>query len=213
MEVPLRVDFGGGWLDVPKYSIEGAYIVNCAITPMVSLNDWIYNIGSGLGGSGAHAILQGKNPIKSELALGVGWQDPAVILETGLCVWRSGIKPVLELKVNPDFLHNKIALMWTGTDHNTPSLADRARPYDMIKHAGDFGYRAALEKNVDLLAESVYTSYMVQLEEGMEELPDYGEKAKKYCGGGFGGYALYIFDNTMGLPHLFNIIQPYMKDV
>ena len=53
-QVPLRVDFAGGWLDVPKYSIPGAYIVNCAITPKVSLLDWPYKQNSGLGGSGAY---------------------------------------------------------------------------------------------------------------------------------------------------------------
>jgi len=55
--------------------------------------------GAGLGGSAAHALLNGKDPVQSELDLGVGWQDPAVIRETGLCVWRSGSKPVLDFKV------------------------------------------------------------------------------------------------------------------
>ncbi|WP_221175256.1 adenylyltransferase/cytidyltransferase family protein [Akkermansia muciniphila] len=31
--VPLRVDFAGGWLDVPRYARKGSYVVNCAITP------------------------------------------------------------------------------------------------------------------------------------------------------------------------------------
>ena len=88
--VPLRVDFAGGWLDVPRYARKGSYVVNCAITPMVSLCEWPYEKRSGLGGSGAWAMLEGRDPVASELALGVGWQDPAVIAETGLCVWRSG---------------------------------------------------------------------------------------------------------------------------
>jgi len=29
-----------GWLDVPKHARQGAYIVNCAISPEVSHNDW-----------------------------------------------------------------------------------------------------------------------------------------------------------------------------
>jgi hypothetical protein len=37
--------------------------------------------------------------VQSELDLGVGWQDPAVIRETGLCVWHSGPAPVLDFKV------------------------------------------------------------------------------------------------------------------
>src|SRR6185295_7341183 len=89
-EAPLRVDFAGGWLDVPRFARAGAYVVNCAISPTVSLRDWPYERNAGLGGSGAWALLNGKDGVGSELDLGVGWQDPAVISETGLCVWRSG---------------------------------------------------------------------------------------------------------------------------
>ena len=56
--VPLRVDFAGGWLDVPRYARKGSYVVNCAITPMVSLCEWPYEKRSGLGGSGAPAVLR-----------------------------------------------------------------------------------------------------------------------------------------------------------
>lgn len=78
-QCPLRVDFGGGWLDVPKHARQGAYIVNCAISPLVSLGEpgskeWPYHIGAGLGGSAAHALLSGKDSVQSELDLGVGWQ-------------------------------------------------------------------------------------------------------------------------------------------
>ena len=40
--VPLRVDFAGGWLDVPTNARAGEYIVNCAISPTVSLREWEY---------------------------------------------------------------------------------------------------------------------------------------------------------------------------
>jgi len=44
VELPLRVDFAGGWLDVPKMSRKGAFIVNCTITPKVGnmkkVADW-----------------------------------------------------------------------------------------------------------------------------------------------------------------------------
>jgi len=36
-EAPLRVDFAGGWLDVPRFAREGEFVVNCAISPLVSL--------------------------------------------------------------------------------------------------------------------------------------------------------------------------------
>jgi galactokinase/mevalonate kinase-like predicted kinase len=207
-EVPLRVDFGGGWLDVPKFKIEGAFIVNCAITPKVSLENWPYNKGAGLGGSGAWAILNGKESIKSELDLGVGWQDPAVILETGLCVWRSGDKPVLEMKMNPDFLQGKMALYWTGETHNTPNNTDNARNYDLIKEAGLRAYQAVKEKSLAVLAMAIDLSYKAQLDEGMKGLPNKGELAKKYCGGGWGGYALYLFEKR---PNDLLNIEPYIK--
>src|SRR4051812_32152139 len=101
---PLRVDFGGGWLDVPRLAREGAFIVNCAISPTVSLREWPYERNAGLGGWGVGALLNGRDGIGSELDLGVGWQDPAVIAETGLCAWRSGKRPALEIKTSGDFL-------------------------------------------------------------------------------------------------------------
>ena len=51
-------------------------------------------------------------------------QDPAVINETGLCVWRSGSKPVLDFKRNGDMLSGLMALLWTGQPHDTPAGID-----------------------------------------------------------------------------------------
>ena len=50
-EAPLRVDFAGGWLDVPRFARQGSFIVNCAISPLVSLKEWSYQKRSGLGGA------------------------------------------------------------------------------------------------------------------------------------------------------------------
>lgn len=194
---PLRVDFGGGWLDVPRYARQGAFIVNCAISPMVSLTNWNYEQKSGLGGSGAWALLNGNDGIESELALGVGWQDPAVIRETGLCVWRSGDKPVLHFKRNGDFLRGHMALHYTDIPHNTPANADNQRDYDLIEQAGLLAKQAAFEASLPKLGEAVQSSYEVQMKEGMQELPDApGCIGRKYAGGGWGGYALYLFENT-----------------
>ena len=206
-EVHVRVDFAGGWLDVPKFSRKGAYIVNCTIRSPVSLQKWQYKKGSGLGGSAAYAILSGYNSVKSELNLGVGWQDPAVILETGLCVWRSGKKPVLEVKSNPDFLEGKMALIWTGQDHNTPLNVDQSRDYDKIELAGAIAREAVLEKDLKKLSRAVNLSYKIQIEENMKTLSKFNELAKKYCGGGHGGYALYIFkDQTKVLKYSTQLI-------
>jgi cytidyltransferase-like protein len=64
---PLRVDFAGGWLDVPENAIPGEYVVNCSISPTVSLKEWLYRQGAGLGGSGGWGVLNGWDPVASEL--------------------------------------------------------------------------------------------------------------------------------------------------
>lgn len=73
-ELPLRVDFAGGWLDVPKFAVPGAFVVNLAIEPRVSLASWPYERNAGLGGSAAWAMLNGRDGVGAELDLGVGWQ-------------------------------------------------------------------------------------------------------------------------------------------
>jgi len=193
-ESPLRVDFAGGWLDVPKYAREGEFVVNCAISPMVSLRDWNYKKKSGLGGSGAWALLNGENGVKEELALGVGWQDPAVIHETGLCVWKSGNLPELDFKRNGEMLRGKMAIYWTGVEHDTPQNCNLDRDYEKISQASLVAREAVLTRNIALLGVAVNLSYEVQKLEGMKELPVIsGAIAKKYSGGGHGGYALYLF--------------------
>jgi len=191
---PLRVDFAGGWLDVPRYARRGAFIVNCAISPLVSLNDWSYEKKSGLGGSGAWALLNGNDGVESELALGVGWQDPAVIRETGLCVWRSGERPVLDFKRNGDFLDGHMALYYTDIPHDTPANANNDRDYDLIEAAGRLAREAVHQSSLTGLGEAICLSYEAQEREGMRELPEAkGSIGRKYAGGGWGGYAVYLF--------------------
>ena len=215
-EVPLRVDFAGGWLDVPKHAVIGSYIVNCAISPLVSLNDWKYKIGGGLGGSAAYAILSGKNGVQSEINMGVGWQDPAVINETGLCVWYSGPKPVLEVKYNPDWLNGRLALLSTEKTHDTPSYTNNKRNYALIYKASIMAREACEKKSLLLLSDAINQSYKAQIDEGMDPLPKFG-LARKYCGGGFGGYAVYLFMDQSSRDEFVKTtpnslkIEPYMK--
>jgi cytidyltransferase-like protein len=195
-EAPLRIDFAGGWLDVPRFSREGEYIVNCAISPLVSLREWPYEKQSGLGGSGAWALLNGRDGFESEIDLGVGWQDPAVIRETGLCVWRSGTAPILDFKRNGDFLEGRLAIFWTNCDHDTPGIANNERDYDGIARSARVAREGVLNADIKLLAEGVGIYHAVQLEEGMKPLPEIpGAIARKYCGGGHGGYAFYLFED------------------
>ena len=207
-EVPLRVDFGGGWLDVPRHARDGGFIVNCAISPCVSLNHWPYEKKAGLGGSGAWALLNGRDPVQAELDLGVGWQDPAVIRETGVCVWKSGKSPRLDFKRDGSFLAGRMGLLWTGAQHDTPGAADLARNYDLIEKAGAKAREAVLAESLEILVDAVTISYEAQRGEGMEELPIVeGSVAWKYCGGGHGGYALYLFPSCEALSAAPDIIQ------
>ncbi len=209
LELPLRVDFAGGWLDVPKLARQGGYIVNCAISPKVSLHDWPFEIGGGLGGSAAYALLMGRNGVQSELDLGVGWQDPAVIKETGLCVWQSGEKPVLDFKTSGEFLKGKMAIFWTGKNHVTYEKTDLDRDFDAIYQAGRMAREAVLpgRENLKGLADAVNLTLDMQYREGMEVLPEHGELAKKYCGGGWGGYAVYIFESAVARDEFFKLPQ------
>ena len=192
---PLRVDFAGGWLDVPQNAIPGEYIVNCSISPTVSLKEWLYRQGAGLGGSGAWSVLNGWDPVSSELGLGVGWQDPAVIAETGACVWKSGEKPVLDFKNTGEFLCGRMAVYDTKVKHYTPGYAGYERPFTRIAKAARIARLGVLQQDVTVLAVAVQMSYQLQLEEGMLPLPEIGgQMARKYCGGGHGGYAVYLYE-------------------
>lgn len=211
-QVPLRIDMAGGWLDVPRLARRGAFIVNCAISPLVSLREWIYAKQSGLGGSSAWALLNGENGVNWELDLGVGWQDPAVIQETGICVWRSGPQPELEMKTNGDLLRGRVALYFTGSCHDTPSMVNRVRDYDMIEEAGRLAAGAVREQNFSDLAKAVNLSYQAQILEGMARLPVCdGACAQKYCGGGHGGYAMYLFDELYNRNETMIAVEPYIR--
>jgi len=218
-EVPIRVDFAGAWLDVPELSKTSGYIVNCTVTPGVSLGNWQYRIGSGIGGSAAYSILQGKNGVRAEMEEnGAGWQDPACILETGICVWRSGSFPVLDFKCNPGWLTGKMALLWTGKTHITSQVKVLNRDYDIIVEASQMAREAVKPDACDLglLGRAIEKYYEVQLDEGMEELPCFNELARKYLGSGWGGYALYVFNTTEERDEFLKNpdalrIEPYIK--
>ena len=148
-----------------------------------------------MGGSGGWRVLNGWDPVASELGLGVGWQDPAVIAETGACVWKSGHKPVLDFKNTGSFLRGRMAVYDTRIKHNTPGLAGLTRDFTKIAKAARIARLGVQEQDVTVLAVAVQMSYQLQLEEGQAPLPDIGgQLAHKYCGGGHGGYALYLYE-------------------
>jgi hypothetical protein len=73
-----------------------------------------------------------------------------------------------------------------------------------------------LAGDVEKLAEGVAAYHEVQLAEGMQPLPEFpGTLAQKYCGGGHGGYALYLFatgadrDRVLAQQSSMRAVEPY----
>jgi mevalonate kinase len=149
--------------------------------------------GSGLGTSAAWHALHDRDAIEEELESGAGWQDPVIIHETGLCCWASGPRPALIVKDGGDWLAGKLALYWTGQSHKTCEIVDRQRDYNQIANASVLGFKAVDRACIHTLAAAIDASYEAQLGEGMEPLPAFG-LAAKYCGAGWGGYAVYLFE-------------------
>lgn len=222
-QVPLRVDFAGSWLDVPRYAIPGAFVVNCAISPLVHVavdelrqsNGNLIFQGAGIGGSAAWRILNGEDVDALEAAQGCGWQDQAVIRETGLCVWASGPEPVLLRRDSGDWLRGKLALLWTGKSHDSGRIATFPRDLKAIERASVYAARAVQYKDTGMLMFAIMDSYGQQLQEGMDQLPEFG-LAHKYCGAGWGGYAVYLFEDEAKrdaavLSRGLMAVEPYCK--
>jgi hypothetical protein len=102
---------------------------------------------------------------------------------------------VLDFKHNGDFLTGRMAIYWTGTSHDTPGVADHPRDYERIAQSARIARDGVLHADIHKLSEGISLYHATQLEEGMEPLTEIeGAIARKYCGGGYGGYALYLFE-------------------
>jgi len=106
-------------------------------------------------------------------------------------------------------------------------VADQRRDYAAIARAGALAREGVWRQDLGQLAEGVRASYAAQTAEGMaplagdpaaggsDALADCRPSAWKYCGGGHGGYALYLFPDAAGrdaackLPG-FRPIEPYL---
>ena len=88
-----------------------------------------------------------------------------------------------------------MAVYDTRIKHDTPGLAGLKRNFEKIAKAGRVARLGVQEKDINVLAVGVQLSYQLQLDEGMDPLPEVGDcLAHKYCGGGHGGYALYLYE-------------------
>lgn len=144
-------------------------------------------------------------------------------MESGLCVWRSGPEPILERKINPDFLTGLMALQWTGQPHDTDILKSKQRDYKLIESAGLAAAQATLmnlpDDRLQELSRAIHLSHMAQQDEGMPRI-QYGKAlSAKYCGSGWGGYKLFLFAFAKHRDAFVNenkhtvAIEPYMRSV
>jgi hypothetical protein len=114
-----------------------------------------------------------------------------------------------------------MALRWTGKPHDTEELRDKRRDYKLIASAGQAAYEAArcVDKQLAVisLARAIHLSHKAQQDEGMPALRYHAALAAKYCGSGWGGYALYLFDNQMKRNRFLEAddmaVEPYMRSV
>ena len=91
-----------------------------------------------------------------------------------------------------------MAIYWTGAPHDTPSFVNLERDYDCIAESSRIARDGVLKADLTLLAEGITLYHATQLDEGMATLPEItGSIARKYCGGGHGGYALYLFPDSI----------------
>ena len=217
-QLHLRVDLAGTWL--ASHPTEGGFLVNCTIDTSVDRDSISKVKYSGLGGFSADRILHGDDEACSKSVL--GWQDSAILDETGLCCWVSGKVARLHFKRTPSLLAGKMALLWTEEREKDPDeIAAMKRDYDVIQAAGLEALQGIMSDDFDDLSLAVQYQYGSQMDEGMKPLVDFTDDgkctAKKYCGIGWGGYALYLF-NHVDDRHDFveanedaTIIEPWMR--
>ena len=88
-----------------------------------------------------------------------------------------------------------MAVFDTRIKHDTPGLAALERNFAKIAKAARVARLGVLQQDITVLAVAVQLSYQLQLDEGMQPLERIGESlAHKYCGGGHGGYAVYLYE-------------------
>jgi len=225
-EVPARVDFAGGWFDVPAFAGADRLIVNCAISPLFQKDGTPYLPSGGVGGSAAMSVLKGEDAVDVELQT-AGWQDPAVILETGLCVWQSGPRPKLLLKTSGDVLKGRMALEWAGYPHtsSTKQVCDGMHAENGPGHinkraqAARIAARGVSHNDFADICCGIRWSYQIQQAEGMQEIDDRASGAVyKYCGAGFGGYIVHLFQGSGDRdafveldPDKRMVVEPYLR--
>jgi len=209
-----RVDFAGGWLDVPRLARHDGFVVNCSVTPRHHFpEDRHWREYRGMGGSGALAIykhlVEGKTwpsatrlAIASEMKAGGGWQDPAIVAEGGCCVWRSGPRPFLEHKNGGEWLEDRMFVVNSGQLRPAIFIPGKSQDYDAIVAASQLAAAAVVDRDVSGLANAIRATCQVQLAEGMDDVSQQPRMELvcqrysyvwKYLGAGWGGAILMFF--------------------
>lgn len=89
---------------------------------------------------------------------------------------------------------------------------------ESLAAASRIAREAVLSEDLGMLAEAVRQTYACQLAEGMASLPDVEALAMKYCGRGWGGYAVALFETTAARdaqvqrgPDVWRAVEPYCR--
>lgn len=193
--LPIRINFAGSWLDSPAHAVDGAFVVNCTVHP---------------------AALDDGSAVFNPKVCKVGWQETALLAETGLCVWRSGDRPVLESKHNPDWLCGLLALQRLLPQLKAEELVHMPRNYAERAEASRIAAKAASERNVTKLAEAVNMEHNAELEEGFSPVPS-ALNALAYKYAGTSGYAVYLFSDRISRDRFCSTgavpVEPYIANV
>jgi hypothetical protein len=113
-----------------------------------------------------------------------------------------------------------MAISWTFERNGTTGdLAARPRLYENIRQTALVAERAVRAESFDLLAHAAWETHEIQIREGMPALPEIpGAVARKYCGAGHGGYALYLFRQAADREAFVQgregalAVEPYLED-
>jgi hypothetical protein len=66
------------------------------------------------------------------------------------------------MKRNGTMLDGRMALFYTGNQHDTPGVVDQERDFDLIEKAGALAAEAVEVNDINVLAQAINLSYQCQ---------------------------------------------------
>ena len=187
------------------------HIVNCSVIPVINLNDFVNDLISGHGNPVGRLMFEEIEQFEKEADGVLNCKD---LSEDGLCIWRFSDKLVLEEKINPDFIYNRLAVYHTGNSRYYEADEAKDLNMDLIEDAAKIAIQAVQNKDIYDLANAMDLSFSAQIESGaMAHIEDIGYNflAKKYCGEGNSGHMLYLFESQKDCNYFVRNMQNSIK--